>query len=224
MHRKRSRIQCLRSQNRESRYVLTPLYSHTICQYSYVLVNDRVALAANLPVQPCAHSVRGTCKSLLRNQRSINIHGRFGPVVLHPVLPLRSKHIETDAVRLRIDQLEQLPLECRELPRIYFALEDRVLDALSPIEARLCHLRKPLPTFWRGGRDIVCDEDEHARTSGGLLPDERGISIQVATDEACEQTRLEMHEQAYRGPLAQEGVNDRFLLSSLVGRDDFFAG
>ena len=68
-------------------------------------------------------------------------------------------------------------------------------------------------------------EQEHRKSiNRALLPQKGRVSVQVAAQVSSQQPGLEMHQQAHRGFLAEEGMGDLFLLPFLPSRQDRLAG
>lgn len=69
-----------------------------------------------------------------KNQRPINIVSLFGPVVLHPVVPIGPEVIKPQAVCFRVDDLKKPAFEGDKLRGVHLALENRVLHPLAIVE------------------------------------------------------------------------------------------
>ncbi len=146
--------------------------------------------------------------------------------MLDAVIPVFSEQINSQAVGLRIDDLEQAIAHSDELPGIDETLEDGVLHALAVIEACLGGLAKPSASGRRNSGDIVSDQDLHEQTAIKALssfPDKGGIGVEIAAEVTREQARLKMRHDSPRHFLEKKWVDDFLAFSFLPGNENFLA-
>jgi hypothetical protein len=83
-------------------------------------------------------------------------------MVLHAARALLAQIVETQTILLRLDFLEKVLPQARQLQLADRTLEQGKLHALAEIEADLGHaLQTPPPFLCRGGCHIVGDQNEH---------------------------------------------------------------
>jgi len=68
-------------------------------------------------------------------------------MMFHSPTPVGTEVIETQAVLLKVANVQQAMLERRPLGRIYLAFEHGILRALAEIETCLGHLAESAATF-----------------------------------------------------------------------------
>lgn len=95
------------------------------------------------------------------DKRSFDVIAILCAVVLDFVMPIAAEMIEPEAVCVQIDDVQQASLQCNELRGIHLALKNRVLDALTEVEARLGGPAQARLSSGSGGRNIVGNEDIH---------------------------------------------------------------
>jgi hypothetical protein len=155
---------------------------------------------AQTPSHALAHS-QCALTDQLHYEGSRRIERCFCSMMFNTVVPLLTKHINPQTVRLRVDNLQESSPNCDELPGIDETLEDRILHSLTVIEARLCSLPKPPPARCRCGRHVIGNQHLHSSIiikSRGSFPDKRRICIQIASQMPGEKPCLKVRHNPPR--------------------------
>lgn len=183
------------------------------------------SIRGSLPMPLSTWGARGL-KITLDHERPSRVERRFGPVVFHALIPLFAQDIDAQAVGLRIDNVEKPGANADKLARIDQAFENRILDALTMIKARLRCPAKSAPSGSRDGGHIVGDENLHKTKRSKSLPsfpEKRRIGIKVASQVPGEKPCLQMRHNSPWDLFLKKGMDEFLSFPLLPGHEDLFA-
>lgn len=147
------------------------------------------------------------------------MQGGFGAMVFYTTLPVGTKKVETERVRFRIHNFQEVMPQFRPLNRGYLTFKDGELHALPKIGTKFGNVTEPALAGCRFRGDVIGDQYEHNST-----PKKGWIIFQVAAKMAREQGRLNKGNEADGNRLLREGVCDFVFLALLPGGKNRFAG
>lgn len=106
-----------------------------------------------------------------QNQWRLKVISRLLAIRFHESLARLAEPVNSEAVFLYVDLLQQPVPEPLQLHLVYHTFEDRLLNALTVRLASFCNPTQPSPSLGRVGRDIVGYQYFHdSRRSSPLLP------------------------------------------------------
>lgn len=82
------------------------------------------------------------------------------------MLPFVSQQIEPQTILIGIDQFDELTFQMHVLFIVDGALEDRILDSLSEIQALSGNVSQAALAGFVSSGDVVGDQNQHSSSSG----------------------------------------------------------
>ena len=151
--------------------------------------------AANPPRGACAPPVRAKTS---QRQEAFGFVGllRANMLYLRPIAI--AKAIEPQAVLAGIDKLHKLGFDASHCGSVGNAFENRILHALSVVDAMTRHPPQPFSPCRVFRVHVVCDNRQHVNAS---LPQKRRVAVQISPNAAGKQERLHVGNKPPRNLL-----------------------
>lgn len=160
--------------------------------FAVCLENVAFFAIANLAGKASSLMVRGPWSG---DQGAIRIDGKIDAAMLDASLPVPAEKVIAETIFRRIDEALQAVSAFGPLGRVDLELENRVLHALTEVEARFRHLAKSAAADGRFRIHVVSDQYVHSELTGwkGYLHRKGGYEsksprMQRANKRACKWT------------------------------------
>jgi len=157
----------------------------------------------------------------LNNQRTFLVYTLLGSNMFNPIPPARAEKIKPKTVVFFINLSDEPFAEYGPLRWSNDAFKNRKLDPLSIIFTYLRNPSKSTRAPFRRSCNIITHQNKHPQP---LLPEKRGIPIQLPTQTARQKQRLTVGQKPHLHFLPQKRMHYLLSLPLLIGGQDRLPG